>query len=196
MDLSEEKKIVEEAKKNPEVFGELYDEFYKPIFNYILRRTSDIEETQDLTSQTFFKALKGLGEFRWQNISFSAWLYRIATNEVNSFYRKKGSIIRVSIDKIPEIPSQETADKDIEIAEKELKNREEFRRLHRNIQKLAPIYQTVITLRFFEKKKISEICQVVGKPEGTIKSQIHRALEKLRTIMEQETMQPFAKETL
>jgi len=184
MDLSGEKKIVEEAKKNPEVFGELYDEFYKPIFNYILRRTSDIEEAQDLASQTFFKALKGLGEFHWQNISFSAWLYRIATNEVNSFYRKRGSIIRISIDKIPNIPSLDTTNNDFEMAEKELKNKEEFKKLHQNIQKLSPIYQTVITLRFFEKKKISEICEIVGKPEGTIKSQIHRALEDLRKIME------------
>ena len=196
MDLSGEKKIVEEAKKNPEVFGELYDEFYKPIFNYILRRTSDIEEAQDLASQTFFKALKGLGEFHWQNISFSAWLYRIATNEVNSFYRKRGSIIRISIDKIPNIPSLDTANNDFEMAEKELKNKEEFKKLHQNIQKLSPIYQTVITLRFFEKKKISEICEIVGKPEGTIKSQIHRALEDLRKIMEQQTMQPFQKKAL
>ena len=196
MDLSEEKKIVEEAKKNPEVFGELYDEFYKPIFNYTLRRTSDIEEAQDLTSQTFFKALKGLGEFRWQNISFSAWLYRIATNEVNSFYRKRGSIIRISIDKIPNIPSLDTANNDFEMAEKELKNKEEFKKLHQNIQKLSPIYQTVITLRFFEKKKISEICEIIEKPEGTIKSQIHRALEELRKIMEQQTMQPFQKKAL
>jgi len=183
MELSEEKKIVEEAKKNPEVFGELYDEFYKPIFNYILRRTSDIEETQDLTSQTFFKALKRLGDFRWQNVSFSAWLYRIATNEVNSFYRKRGSIIRISIDRIAEIPSRETADKDLEIAEKELKNKKEFRKLHQNIRKLAPIYQIVITLRFFEKKKISEIGQILGKPEGTIKSQIHRGLEELKKLI-------------
>ena len=196
MELLDEKKIIEEAKKNPEVFGLLYDKFYKPIFNYILRRTSDIKDAQDLTSQTFFKALKGLGKFHWQNISFSAWLYRIATNEVNDFYRKKGDIIRVSIDKVPEIPAPETVDSDFEMAEKELKSKEEFIKLHRNIQKLAPIYQTVIVLRFFEKKKISEICQIINKPEGTIKSQIHRALEKLKKAMEQENMQPFSKETL
>ena len=185
MELSEEKKIVEEAKKNPEVFGLLYDEFYKPIFNYTLRRTSDIELAQDLTSQTFFKALKGLGKFHWQNIPFSAWLYRIATNEVNGFYRGKKKFIQISIDKLPQLPSEDSADKDFEMAENELESKEEFKKLHRNIQKLAPIYQTVITLRFFEKKKISEICQITDKPEGTIKSQISRALGELRKIMEQ-----------
>jgi len=66
MEISEEKEIIEEAKRNPEVFGLLYDKFYKPIFNYILRRTSDIKDAQDITSQTFFNALKGLGKFHWQ----------------------------------------------------------------------------------------------------------------------------------
>lgn len=191
MELSEEKKIVKEAKQNPEVFGLLYDEFYKPIFNYILRRVSNIKDAQDITSQTFFNALKGLGKFRWQNIPFSAWLYRIATNEVNTFYRKKGDIIKISIDQAPEIPSQENIEKDLEMAERELESKKEFLNLHKSIKKLPPIYQTVIVLRFFEKKKISEICQIINKPEGTVKSQIHRALEKLKKIIEEQKMQPF-----
>jgi len=184
MDLSKEKELIEEAKKNPEVFGLLYDEFYKPIFNYILKRTTDIELTQDLTSQTFFKALKGLGKFHWQNIPFSAWLYRIATNEINNFYRKQKRIIQISLDKIPEIPSEDTPEKEIEIAEEELKKKEDFIKLQKSILRLEPIYQTVITLRFFEKKKVSEIGQILAKPEGTIKSQIHRALKELKKIME------------
>lgn len=184
MDLPQEKKIVEEAKKNPEAFGMLYDEFYKPIFNYVLKRTANIELTQDLTSQTFFKALKGLGKFRWQNVSFSAWLYRIATNEINSFYRKQKKFIQITLDKIPEIPSEDTPDKELEIAEQELKSKEEFIKLHQSVSKLKPIYQTVIVLRFLEKKKIFEICKILDRPEGTIKSQIHRALEELKKLME------------
>lgn len=183
MDLSKEKEIIKEAKKNPEAFGLLYDKYYQPIFRYILRRTANIELTKDLTSQTFFKALKGLGKFRWQNIPFSAWLYRIATNEVNSFYRKKKRFIQVTLDKIPEIPSKNNSDKEIKIAERELKSKEEFIKLHQSISKLNPIYQSVIALRFFEKKKISEVSQILGKPEGTIKSQIHRALKELKKLI-------------
>jgi len=184
MDISEEKRKIGEAKKNPQAFGQLYDEFYRPILKYILRRTSDIELAQDLTSQTFFKALKGLKKFRWQNISFSAWLYRIATNEVNDFYRRKNRIIQISLEKLPEIPSQDSADSDFKLAEAELESKKEFKMLSQKIRKLSLIYQTVITLRFFEKKKISEISQIVGKSEGTIKSQLHRALETLKKEME------------
>jgi len=184
MDLLEEKEIIEKAKKNPEVFGLLYDKFYQPIFNYILKRTADIELTKDLTSQTFLKALKELGKFRWQNVSFSAWLYRIATNEINTFYRKQKRTIQVSLDKISEIPSKDTPDKELEIAEKELESKEEFIKLHKSISKLDQIYQAVIVLRFFDKKKISEISQILNKPEGTIKSQIHRALKELKKLIQ------------
>ena len=183
MDLEKEKETIKMAKRDPEIFGLLYDEHYKAIFNYVLKRTADIELTKDLTSQTFFNALKGLGKFRWQNVPFSAWLYRIATNEINSFYRKKKKHIQVAIDSVPEIPSKDTPDKEFEMAEQELESKREFMKLHQNISKLSPIYQTVIVLRFLEKKKIFEICKILGKPEGTIKSQIHRGLGELRKLM-------------
>ncbi len=183
MDWLQEREIIQAAKKNPEVFGLIYDKYYQQIFNYILRRTAEIDLAQDLTSQTFFKALKKLGTFRWQNVPFSAWLYRIATNEINGFYRKQKKIIKIGLDKIPEIPSKDSADKEMKKAEKELESKKEFIKLHQSILKLNPIYQTIITLRFFEKKKISEIGQILSRPTGTIKSQIHRALKELRKIM-------------
>ena len=183
MDLSKEKEIIEKAKRDPETFGLLYDKYYQPIFGYILKRTADIEFAQDLTSQTFLKALKNLGRFRWQNIPFSAWLYRIATNEVNSFYRKRKRIVQISFDKIPEISSGGRTDEELKRAEEELKSKKEFIRLHQSISQLNPIYQSVISLRFFDKKKISEISQILGKSQGTIKSQIHRALKELKKVM-------------
>lgn len=184
MDLKEEKELIKKAQKDPEVFGLLYDKYYKAIFGYILKRTADIDLTQDLTSQTFFKALKGLWKFRWQNVPFSAWLYRIASNEINTFYRKQKKFIKVNFDKISDIQSPHASDEEVRAAEEELKNKEEFVKIHKSISKLNNIYQTVISLRFFEKKEISEISWILGKPEGTIKSQIHRAIEELRKLME------------
>lgn len=193
MDIAKEKQIIEKAKSDPEAFGRLFDKFYRPIFNYTLRRTSDIEAAKDITSLTFFKALKNLGKFRWQNVSFSAWLYRIATNEINNFYRKKKNRIRVSLEKIPELQSGDSADGDYRLAEAELESKRDFKRLHEHIKKLRPAYQTVISLRFFEKKKISEICAITGKGQGTVKSRLHRALKELKGNMAApaEAEQPF-----
>lgn len=183
MDLSQEKDIIKEAKRNPEVFGLLYDKYYQPVFRYILRRTANIELTKDLTSETFFKALKNLARFRWKNIPFSAWLYRIATNEVNGFYRKQKKFTKIGLSNLSEISDINNLEQEIRAVEEEIERKKEFIKVHQKISKLKPFYQTVITLRFFEKKKISEISQILGKAEGTIKSQIHRALKELKKMM-------------
>jgi RNA polymerase sigma-70 factor (ECF subfamily) len=62
---------------------------------------------------------------------------------------------------------------------------EEYALLRQAIMKLKPVYQTVITLRFFEDKTIMEISRITGRKEGTVKSQIHRGIGQLRRTLEQ-----------
>ena len=183
MEPSEEKELIKEAKKNPEVFGKLYERHYSKIFGYILKRTADLEIAQDITSETFFKALKKLWQFRWKNISFSAWLYRIANNEIADCFRKN-KYKPISLEKIPEPIAITNPSAEILEAEHQLKKHQDFLMLQEKIAKLPIKYQEVITLRFFEKKKIKEISEILGKKEGTIKSLLHRGLEKLKKLME------------
>jgi len=183
MKLNEEKKLIKEAKKNPEVFGKLYEKYYPQIFGYVLKRTANLEITQDITSETFFKALKKLWQFRWRNIPISSWLYRIANNEIANFYRKK-KLKLIPLEKIPEPIALSSPSLEILKAEEELKKHQDFLKIQEKISRLEIKYQEVITLRFFEKKQIKEIAQILGKKEGTIKSLLSRGLEKLRKLME------------
>ncbi|MBU2575818.1 hypothetical protein KKF64_01905 [Patescibacteria group bacterium] len=89
MEKSEEKQLIKRAKKDPQAFGAIFEEYYEPIFGYVLKRTGHVHSAQDIVSETFFKALDRLWQFKWQNVSISSWLYRIATNEVNQYYRKR-----------------------------------------------------------------------------------------------------------
>ena len=183
MDLKEEKELVEMARREPETFGKIYDQYYSQIFSYVLRRVANIEITQDVTSEVFFKALRNLRQFHWRNISFSSWLYRIATNQIIDYFRKSKRKT-LSLEEFSESitfsdPSTEVID-----AEKELERHEDFLTLHEKISKLPIKYQEVITLRFFEDKQIKEIARILGKREGTVKSLLHRGLEKLRRLME------------
>lgn len=179
MDLKEEKKLVEEAQKDLKLFCKLYDLYYPRIFGYILKRVADLEIAQDVTSETFLKSFNNLKKFKWKGVPFSAWLYRIASNEIANYFRKR-KYRTVSLDKIPELSSVANPEADFLLAEKELKNQKDFLELHEKISKLPLAYQEVIVLRFFEKKKVKEIAEILGKKEGTIKSLIHRAIEKLR----------------
>ena len=184
MDLSEEKELVRQAQKAPDAFAKLYDQYYPKIFGYVLRRTANLEAAQDITSETFLKALRKLWQFRWRNISFSSWLYKIATNEINQYFRKAEYKKSVSLEELQEqgfepISSHDPENELIEAQEK-LKQHQDFLEIQEKIVRLPAKYQEVIALRFFEQKQIKEIAEILGKKEGTVKSLLHRAVEKLR----------------
>lgn len=179
MNLKEEKELVKKAKEDPTAFGQLYDENYSKIFGYIFKRTANVELAQDITSETFLKALKNIWKFKWQNISFSSWLYRIASNEIANFFRKKKYKV-VSLDSVGEPVSLHNPLGEVIEAQEKLKEHQDFLAIQRKMTKLSPHYQEVITLRFFEKKQVNEIAEILGKKEGTVKSLLHRGLEKLK----------------
>jgi len=187
MNPNEEKELIKKAQKEPEAFAELYDKYYPQIFGYILKRIADLEIAQDITSETFFKALKNLWKFRWKNISFSAWLYRIANNEIANYFRKNKKY-SISLEKLKEKGfepiSLHNPEAEFLKAQEELKKHQDFLKIQEKISQLPIKYQEVITLRFFEKKKIKEIAEILGKKEGTIKSLLHRGLEKLKELVE------------
>jgi RNA polymerase sigma-70 factor (ECF subfamily) len=181
MDLSEEKELVERARREPDAFGKLYDQYYSQIFGYVLKRVANVEVAEDITSEVFFKALKNIGQFRWQNISF--WLYRIATNQITDHFRKSKHEIASLEETTEPISLLDPSVKLLEAAE-ELIRQQDFLLLHESISKLPIKYQEVITLRFFEKKQFKEIAQILGMQEGAVKALLRRSLEKLRKIME------------
>ena len=184
LDLEHERLLVERAKKEPAAFGELYDIYYSRIFNYVLKRTGNIHLTQDVTSEVFFNALKNIGNFRWRGISFSSWLYRIASNEIANHFRKnKGKQVSLEIILDQTDISDPSAEDELLKIEEELDKHKEFLALRSNISKLSVKYQEVIVLRFFEEKQLEEIAEILDKPVGTVKSLLHRGLEKLRMLM-------------
>lgn len=184
MDLSEEKKLVRQARTSPDAFARLYDEYYPKIFGYILRRTANVEAAQDITSETFLKALARLWQFRWRNVSFSSWLYKIASNEINQYFRKAEYRKSMSLEELQEqgfeLLSSHNPETELIEAQERLKQHQDFLEIQEKIARLPAKYQEVIALRFFEKKQVNEIAQILRKREGTVKSLLHRAIEKLR----------------
>ena len=184
MDLGEERELVRQAQKSPDAFARLYDQYYPRIFGYVLRRSANLEAAQDITSETFLKALGKLWQFRWRNVSFSSWLYKIATNEVNQYFRKAEYKKSLSLEELQEqgfeLLSPHDPESELIEAQETLRQHQEFLEIQAKIVQLPAKYQEVITLRFFEKKQIKEIADILGKREGTIKSLLHRAIEKLR----------------
>lgn len=184
MDASEEAELIERAKDDPTAFGALFDRHYGKIHGYVLRRVADPASAQDITADVFYKALKSLWQFRWRSIPFSAWLYRIAGNEVAYHFRRGNRSKSVSLERLREEQGFEPADahdllNELETAEREIERHARYRLVQQALTELPAKYQEVIALRFFENKKLSDIALILGKKEGTVKSLLSRGLDKL-----------------
>jgi RNA polymerase sigma-70 factor (ECF subfamily) len=185
MELEQEKELVERAKRDTQAFGELYEHYYTPIFGYVMRRTASIQIAQDITSEVFFKSLKNLRHFQWREVPFSAWLYRIAAHEIANHHNGNNRHFLPLSDELADsiIDPAPTAENELIEAETELARHKDFLVLQSKIKMLPVKYQEVIALRFFEDKSLKEISEILGKREGTVKSLLHRGLEKLRKYM-------------
>ena len=176
---SDEAELVERARTQPEAFGLLYDRYYSVVLNYIYRRTLDVALAEELTSNSFFNALRALGRYENRG-KFLAWLYRIVGNEIrlNGRARRKqlereahwrAELGRVRFATDPAIATEEVEEQ-----------ARQFARLHEALGRLPERYQTILALRYFESMSCEQVAEVVGTKVGTVKSLIHRGLKQLR----------------
>lgn len=174
--------LLNRIRNNPEDLSELFKLYYKPIFGYILRRTGDFDDTADIAANTFYNAFIHINNFSYKGISVKVWLYRIATNEVNLYFRNKQKINSLfeRIDLVDkDIFNIYLYEDKIEL-EMELQKHDQFLAVLEGLKTLPVKYQEVISLRYFEGKDNKEIIEILNINEGTLKSQLSRGLEKLR----------------
>ncbi len=196
MPLENERELIQKAQSDPNAFACIFEEYYDRILGYVLGRTGNIQIAEDITSEVFFKSFKNIWQFRWQGVAFSSWLYRIASNEIKRYFRSPRSKNQ-SLDELMERNGFELVASgnlflEMQEAEEALQKHEDFLKIQKSLQTLPFSYQEVISLRFFEEKKIHEIAEILGKKEGTIKSMLSRGLEKLRRNADKNSMQPFS----
>lgn len=172
--IQQEALILEQAKSNPELFGYFYEKYYKQVFLFINRRVGDSQITADLCSQVFLKAMIRLEKYTHKGLPFSAWLYRIAANQVNEFYRHTQR---------RRVVSMETEDIRRVFAEAgEEKHWEQNQIIQLLFNELDEAEVILLELRFFEDRPFKEIAFILEQTENNVKVRTHRILEKLRKI--------------
>lgn len=171
-EILHEYSILDQSRRNPQAFGELYEKYFDRIFNFIYRQTDDEDLTADLSSQTFLIALKNVDRYQFRGVPFSAWLYKIASNEVNKHYRKQKQTKVFSIEEIRlrELMEQANEEFDEEI----------IQRLMDYLRDLPTEMLHVLELRFFEDKDFKEIAFILDITESGAKMRTYRALDRLR----------------
>ncbi len=179
-----EEQLLQEIESDPQKFAGVYEAFYKNIFGYAFRRTTNYDAAKDIAAETFLKAYAGIGKFQWRNISILHWLYRIATNEINKYFNRR-KYLPESIHRIQEeygvaITDYANAETERIMLEEELQRHRDFIKINELMKKLDTKYQEVLALRFYERKSIEEIAAILGKKTGTVKSLLSRGIERLK----------------
>ena len=181
-DLELELQQIGAAKQNPARFDVLYDRYYKSIFVFIYRRTDDEELSADITSQVFLKALINIKKYEYKGVPFSAWLFRIAFNEINMYFRKSKGQRTVSLEQ-----------GNLNLLMEEVRDEDSTALQARMLQALKTLDEPelqLIELRFFERRSFAEVGAIVSITENNAKVKVYRILDKLKKIMNS----PFAKQ--
>ncbi len=165
----DERSLIAEAQRDASRFAALYERYFDRVYAFVVSRVHDRDAAEDLTSQTFHRALENLPKFEWRGVPFSAWLLRIAANAVADRWASVGRERGVAA-----AEGSETFDTDA------IENRA---RLFGLVRKLPPEQRRVVLLRFVEQRSIREIATALQKTEGAVKQLQFRALQSLRETM-------------
>lgn len=149
-------------------FGELYQRYHIPIFNYVLRMIREPKDTEDLLQEIFLAVWQGACRYREQ-AQVKTWLYRIAYYKTISWLRKYRFV--TSFDDMEGTGSDSS--------EQEVSDAWQSDDLRKAINLLSSKHRAVLELAFVQGMAYSEIAQVIGCPVGTVKSRMNYALKAL-----------------
>lgn len=155
-------------------FGELYDLLYDRVYAYVYRRTYDVSASQDIVANTFYHIMTHLSTFRWQgSAQFYAWVFRIAINEITTYYRR-GKKYQVVEDWLEIEAADEASLLD------DMINEDESRELHRRVAELPPKLREAVELYYFAGLPHEAIAASLRISESAARVRLHRAVEQLR----------------
>ncbi|WP_203703429.1 ECF subfamily RNA polymerase sigma factor, BldN family [Asanoa iriomotensis] len=174
--------LVERAQAGEaEAFGLIYDRYVDTVFRFVYFRVGNRQLAEDLTSDTFLRALKRIGSFTWQGRDLGAWLVTIARNLVADHFKSGRYRLEVTTgdvldadreDRGPEgSPEAAVVDHITNVA------------LLTAVKQLNPEQQECIVLRFLQGFSVAETAQAMGKNEGAIKALQYRAVRALARLL-------------
>lgn len=174
---------IEKAKKGDQVaFTFLLDHYWNEVYGFMLRRTENETDAEDITIDTFSKAFDKIASYN-PEFQFNTWLIAIAKNVHIDMLRKKKSALFIEITDEEDEQAYNVADT-APTAEDELITEQNLSRLLQFIKELKPHYQEVIQLRYFQELSYQEIADKIGEPLSNVKIKLLRAKKLLAEIIE------------
>ncbi|BCJ32680.1 hypothetical protein Athai_01830 [Actinocatenispora thailandica] len=175
-------RLVQRAQAgDTEAFGLIYDRYVDTVFRFIYFRVSTRQLAEDLTSETFLRALRRIGSFTWQGRDLGAWLVTIARNLVADHFKSGRYRLEVST---AEVLDADSPDRGPEGSpEAAVVDKLTNQTLLEAVKRLNPEQQECIVLRFLQSFSVAETARTMGKNEGAIKALQYRAVRSLARLL-------------
>jgi len=167
------------ALSDREAFSVLYQRYLTPVYRYFYARTGDVQQAEDLTTETFLSILKQLDHYQERG-RFAGWLFTIAAHRLADHFRRRPRRPAVPLDDIPVLPDPNPC------PEAQTEQAERMAHLVQALQTLSPDRAQAITLHFFGELSLRETAKVMDRSQVAVKSLIHRALRDLRERLDHE----------
>lgn len=175
-----EQALIEAAQADKQEFLKLYDKHFDQIYKFLLSRVSDVQLAEDLTSDTFAIAIEKINKYKYTGKPFSAWLYRIAINEMNKHFRRKKTEYKTLEKQWGEISEKfDYADAGLKESEANKERMGQLKELNVAFRQLKDKEQNLLSLRYFEDMSYKEIAEVLNISVNNVGVQISRAQNRL-----------------
>lgn len=176
------KLIIQRAKDGDQVaFTSLLDKYWNEVYGFMLKRTENETDAEDITIETFSKAFDKLVQYN-EEYQFNTWLIAIAKNVHIDMLRKKKISIFTDLNVQDEDHAQNVAD-DSPSAEDQIITEQNLSQLLLYIKELKPHYQEVIQLRYFQELSYQEMANQMDEPLSNIKIKLLRAKKLLAEVI-------------
>ncbi len=160
-----------------EAFGMLYDHYQTSVYRFVYYRVGSVALAEDLTSETFFRALRSMGSFRWQGKDFGAWLMTIARNLTADHYKAGRTRLEYATeDMSPHDSATDGPETEVLAA---LTNDA----LLAALKELPPEQQECLIMRFLQGLSIAETAKVLGRSDGAVKQLQLRGVRNLAKLL-------------
>lgn len=179
--LADERALVDRARAGEvEAQGAIFDHYWPRIVRYAFAHCGNLQDAEDLASEVFLRMVEAIERFQWRdNVPFTAWLFRIARNQIVSHYRRRGETVPWPDEggnepAAPEDPQQ--------LVEHHLALDE----VYEAAQRLPALQQEVIRLRFGADLSLADTARILDKKENNIKQLQHKAIARMRQLLSAE----------
>jgi RNA polymerase sigma-70 factor, ECF subfamily len=174
--------LVTKTINNKQAFAAIVQRYEAPLLRYIARLgCKDASAAQDLLQEIFVKTFVHLNDYD-HSLQFSSWIYRIAHNEIVSYFRKERSRPCVLMRTEDYFLFENIAD-DVGLTEPK-NQRHSVSEIQGALERLEQRYRDIIVLKFFEEKSYEEISDILQIPQGTVATLINRAKKKIKIYLE------------